>query len=367
MNDQIRIFVDCHVFDGTFQGTTTYLKGIYSKFILNKNYHFFLASNDSKILEKVFGTHENVTYLIYKNPNKYFRLLIDIPSLIKKHNIDFAHFQYIVPPFKTCRYIVTIHDILFMDFPQYFPLSYRIKNKFLFNWSALQSDIVLTVSSFSKNMINDYFKIDNVIVTPNAVDPIYFETYDKDEVKNAIEAKYGLKNYWIYISRWEPRKNHHSLLRVFVENQYYKNYSLVLIGNDAIKNEAYDHYFDGLSSAIKSKILRLKKIDFEELVLLLRGSDLSVYPSFAEGFGIPPLEALAAHVPSICSRTTGMSDFVFMKSMRFKPDDLLQMKNCIDANLNAEFDASVLEEMRNSYNWDNSVSRLQKAIENKLE
>lgn len=364
MNNQIRILVDCHVFDGTFQGTTTYLKGLYSKFILDKNYHFFLASNNSKNLELIFGTHDNVTYLNYWHSSKYLRLLFQIPLLIRKHNIDFAHFQYIVPPIKYCRYIVTVHDILFMDFPQYFPYSYRLKNKFLFKWSALQSDLVLTVSSFSKKMIEHYIKINKVIVTPNAVDPVYYENYDKKEVKKEVYEKYGLNDYWIYVSRWEPRKNHHSLLKVFVENQYYKNYSLVFVGDDAIVNEAYDHYFENLPEEIKSKIIRLKKIDFEELVLLLRGSNLSVYPSFAEGFGIPPLEALAARVPSICSNTTGMSDFTFMESMRFVPDNLIQMKNCIDKNLNTKIEKSVLEEMEKTYNWNSSVSKLRNAIEN---
>lgn len=364
MSKQIRILVDCHVFDGTFQGTTSYLKGIYSAFILDKNYHFFLASNDSENLEKVFGKHSNVSYVNYKYSNKYLRLLFDIPAIIKKYNIDFAHFQYIVPPFKRCRYIVTIHDILFMEFPQYFPLSYRLRNKFLFKWSALKSDIVLTVSSFSKNMIEEYFKIDEVIVTHNAVDPIYFEDYDKDDVKSRIYAKYGFNDYWIFISRWEPRKNHLSLLKVFVENKYYERYSLVFVGNQAIKSKAFSIYFENLSAAIKSKIVFLRNIEFEDLVPLLRGADLSVYPSFAEGFGIPPLEALAAKVPSICSNSTGMSDFTFMKSMRFAPDNLSQMKACIEANLNSNFDRSVLDAMEKTYNWKQSVLKLKNAIEN---
>lgn len=364
MSKQIRLLVDCHVFDGTFQGTTTYLKGIYSAFILDKNYYFFLASNDSKNLETIFGTHENVTYVDYKYSNKYLRLLFSIPSIIKTYKIDFAHFQYIVPPFKSCRYIVTIHDILFMEFPQYFPLKYRLINRFLFKWSALKSDIILTVSSYSKNMIKDYFNIDEVIVTPNAVDPIYFEKYDKDQVQKEILKKYGFKDYWIFISRWEPRKNHHSLLQVFVENGYFENYYLVFVGNEAIENREFSLYYERLTIEVKSKIVILKNVEFTDLVTLLRGSDLSVYPSFAEGFGIPPLEALAAKVPSICSNVTGMSDFTFMENMRFDPNNLADIKVCIDANINATVDGLVLEELKKTYHWNRSLLKLKSAIEN---
>ncbi|SDB62045.1 Glycosyltransferase involved in cell wall bisynthesis [Flavobacteriaceae bacterium MAR_2010_188] len=364
MSNQIRILVDCHVFDGTFQGTTTYLKGIYSKLILDKNFHFHLASNNSEFLKTIFGIHDNVTYLDYKFTSKYYRLIIGIPSIVKKYHIDFAHFQYIVPPFKSCRYIVTIHDILFMDYPQYFPLSYRIKYKYLFKWSAMRSDIVLTVSSFSKERIQKYFKINDILITPNAVNPIYFEDYDKKDVKNEICIKYGLKDYWIYISRWEPRKNHLSLLKVFVENEYHRNYSLVFVGNDAIENKEYRRYFESLTINVKSKVVSLKNIDFREGVLLLRGADLSVYPSVAEGFGIPPLEALAAKIPSICSNTTGMSDYTFMKSMRFDPDDLENMKNCIEENLNSRPDTYVLDQLKKTYNWEKSAMKIKYAIEN---
>jgi glycosyltransferase involved in cell wall biosynthesis len=364
MSNQIKILVDCHVFDGPFQGTTTYLKGIYSEFILDKKFHFFLASNNSQKLKTIFGKHENATYLEYKFSNKYLRLLFSIPLIIRKYKIDFAHFQYIVPPIKSCRYIVTIHDILFMDFPQYFPLSYRIRNKFLFKWSASRSDIVLSVSEFSKKRIEDCFKINKVIVTPNAVDPIFFENYNKSDVKKEVYNQYGLKDYWIYISRWEPRKNHHSLLKVFVENQYYENYSLVFVGNYSIKNKEYCKYFETLSEDVKSKIISLTNIDSNELVLLLRGASLSVYPSFAEGFGIPPLEALAANISSICSNTTGMSDFNFMESRRFQPNNLIQMKKCIDENLKLKPEPAVVKHLKKAYSWKDSGLKLKTAIEN---
>lgn len=362
MTKQFRLLVDCHVFDGSFQGTTTYLKGIYSEFILDKSIHFFLVSNNSNALGKIFGYYENVTYIQYRYSNKYLRLLLDIPSIIKKNKIDFAHFQYIVPPIKYCKYIVTIHDILFIDYPQFFPLSYKVRNKFLFKWSAKHSDIVLSVSEYSKKQIQRYFKIKDVVVTPNAVDTIYFESYSKETVKRKILQEYGFEDYWIYVSRWEPRKNHLSLLRVFVENGYYKNYYLVFIGDDAIENKVYNEYFERLSEEIKSKVIRLKKVAFEELVKLICGANISVYPSFAEGFGIPPIEALAANVPSICSNTTAMSDFDFMNNMMFQPNNLNEIKMCIENNINTIVKPHIIEEMKKRYSWELSVNKLKTAM-----
>lgn len=362
MIKSIKIFVDCHVFDGSFQGTTTYLKGIYLELINNQNIQFFFAANDLEIITQIFGTQDNVHYLQYNSHNKFYRLLIDIPRLIKQNNIDYAHFQYIVPPIKHCKYINTIHDVLFLDFPEYFPLPYRIKNKLLFKWSAKKSDVVLTVSEFSKKQIEKHFNIDNIIITPNAVDLEYYQPYDKINIKKQVKEKYNLEKYWIYISRWEPRKNHHTLLEVFVENKFYNDFSLLLVGDKSIDNNKYNAYYATLSNEIKSKITILNKVNFQQLLLLLRGADLSIYPSFAEGFGIPPLESVAAKIPTACSNTTAMEDFTFMNNNRFSPSDKQNMTEIIYKTISEDFDVSIIDKMKSKYDWKLSSSKILKAI-----
>ena len=75
-----KIFVDCHVFDGNFQGTTTYLKGLYSELLKDKRQQFFFGATNTAFLETIFGKHDNLTYVSYKAKNKYYRLSIDIPE-----------------------------------------------------------------------------------------------------------------------------------------------------------------------------------------------------------------------------------------------------------------------------------------------
>lgn len=358
----IKIFVDCHVFDGSFQGTTTYLKGMYLEMIKDESITYFFAANDIEKLKSIFGEQENVHYLQYNSHNKIYRLLIDIPRLIKENNIDFAHFQYIVPPIKNCKYINTIHDVLFLDYPNYFPKSYQIKNKWLFQWSAKKSEINLTVSEFSKQKIQEHFHIQDILITPNAVDPVYYEDYDKNTCKQKVKQSHNLEKYWIYISRWEPRKNHDTLLKVFVENHYYKEFSLVFIGDKAIQNKAYDEYYQTLSHEVKAKILTLNKVDFQQLLLLLRGADLSVYPSYAEGFGIPPLESIAAGIPTACSNTTAMRDFTFLNGNQFNPSSQAEMTEIITKTLNEDFDTSKIEKLKMQYNWTLSAKVLLDAI-----
>ena len=357
-----RILVDCHVFDGSFQGTTTYLKGIYTEMLKQTNIEFYFATHDVRNLIKIFGKHQNVTYLQYKTNNKYFRLLVEIPTLIKYYKIDIAHFQYIVPPIKFCKYITTVHDVLFLDYPYYFPFAYKLKNNFLFRYSAKISELVLTVSEFSKERIEYHFKIKNVIVTPNAVDKVYYQNYPKLEVINRIKTNYRIDNYFLYVSRLEPRKNHLTLLKVFVENKYYTNYNLVFIGADSIVDKYYKNYLAKLPTEIKNKIHHLKNINFDNLLTFVRAASLSIYPSVAEGFGIPPLESIAAQIPTICSNSTAMSDFKFMSKYLFDPLDTNDLKAKIDLAINKPYEISV-EEMQNKYNWKSTAQSFLSAIE----
>ncbi|MEY3499036.1 MAG: hypothetical protein RL308_705 [Bacteroidota bacterium] len=358
----VNFFVDCHVFDGNLQGTTTYLKGLYQELINDKTKNFFMAAHNIERLQSVFGIHENVFYLKYTSKNKFTRLLFDIPKLITQNKIDYAHFQYVVPPIKRCKYIVTIHDVLFLDFPQYFPLFYRIKNKLLFKYSANKSDIVLTVSQYSKEKIEKHFRVSNVKIIPNAIDSIYFEKYNKENEVQIVKNKFNFENYFLFVSRWEPRKNHLTLLKTFVENGYYKKYKLVFIGDDAIETKSYDNYYNLLENEVKEQIVRLKKVGFQDLVHLVRASTLSVYPSFAEGFGIPPLESIASNIPTVCSDTTAMSDFKFIGNCLFDPsssDDLnLKIMTALRDNL--------IEDKRNQvnlkYKWDMSAQIFKKLL-----
>jgi glycosyltransferase involved in cell wall biosynthesis len=355
MMTRLRIFVDCHVFDGSFQGTTTYIKGIYKELVKDSSIQFYLGANDISHVRQVFGDQPNIKYLTYARKNKFYRLLWDIPRLLKRHKIDIAHFQYIVPPVKPCIYITTIHDVLFLDYPHLFPATYKLRNNFLFKWSARRADVVLTVSSYSQERIRAHFGIDDVFVTPNAVDPLFFEPFSKKELQERVLQKFGLGQYWLYVSRWEPRKNHHAILKVFIDNGWFTDYHLVFVGDKAIDNADFDNLYKSLTDAQRARVVMLSKVSFPDLVLLTRAASLAVYPSIAEGFGIPPLEAAAAGVPVSCSGSSAMSDFTFFGQHLFDPASVHDMQRAI--SLIMEEPARDLgESIRSKYDWAASAS-----------
>lgn len=357
----LKIFVDCHVFDGTFQGTTTYLRGIYTEMVKEKDITFYFAASDTDRLKEIFGTAENINYLQYKKHNKFYRLLVDIPGMIKEHKIDYAHFQYIVPPVKYCRYIVSLHDVIFMEYPEYFPAAYRLKNGLLFKASAKKADILLTISEYSRTQIKKHFGLDSHGITVNTADDVFFEPYNKAEVQQQVQQKFGISNYWLFVSRREPRKNHHGLLKAFYEGGFYKKYSLVLVGDNAIKNEEFERLYNTLPEEVKQKVFSFSRVGFNDMLLMLRGASLSVYPSIAEGFGIPPLEAAAAGIPVACSGATAMSDFTFLGNALFDPystEDMIEKINYALAHPTPGLSAQVSQK----YSWAHAAQVLLKLV-----
>ncbi|AWA29251.1 glycosyltransferase family 1 protein [Flavobacterium magnum] len=354
-NNKLRIFVDCHVFDKGFQGTRTYIQGLYLELVKDSSRHFFLAASDTEGLQRIFGQADNITYLKYKSSGALSRLGYEIPRMIRKNQIDFAHFQYRVPPIKLCRYIVTIHDVLFEDFPEDFPKLNRVQSFLTYKASAQISDIVLTVSPYSKKQIQRHLKVKKVWVTPNAVEDVFFESYDKAQAIARVSKKFAIApRYIIYVSRWEPRKNHHLLLEQFVNLGLYRDFDLVFIGDTTFNNGKYDELFDSLDADIRKKIFRFQKVDFQDMLLLLRGASVATYPSRAEGFGIPPLESVAARVPTITSNLTAMSDFDFLDGVSFNPDNRKDFGEKLlyvtRDNLDYGFDAKIAA-LKQKYNW----------------
>ena len=345
----MRLLVDAHVFDGRFQGTRTYLEGLYTHLTQHKDIDFFFASTKEEQLKDIFGEADNIHYVHLNGEGRLKRLAIEFPQIIEENKIDYAHFQYISPLFKNCMEIVTVHDLLFMDFPQYFPAKYKTKNEFLFRRSAKRADVLLTVSEFSKDEIVRHFGIkgDNIHITYNSILPSMDIADDID-----LKKKYGLDKYILTVSRIEPRKNHLALLKAFVElGLADQGYQLVMVGGKDLEYADFFAYYDSLSGYLKQSILFLQ-VPFSDLVALYRHASMFVFPSYGEGFGIPPIEAIAYGCPLLCSNATAMAEFGLPDEISFRPDDLEELKEKMLKQLECPLDVSTYSgRVLSKYDW----------------
>ena len=187
------------------------------------------------------------------------RLVIEFPKILKNGNYDYAHFTYFIPFIKYCKYIVSIHDLLFLDFPNQFSYKYKIGRSILFLYSAIRSDILLTISNYSKKSLIKYFKIntDKIYITPCATINIY---------KENIKLKRLIKDdYLLYVSRIEHRKNHITLLKSYIELKLYEKYSLLFIGAKSENVSEFYELLENIPHKISNKIMHFENVSELEL------------------------------------------------------------------------------------------------------
>jgi glycosyltransferase involved in cell wall biosynthesis len=364
-----KIFVDAHVFDDEFQGTRTFIKGVYSQLAEKDGLQLFLAANDIENLRANFPQQKNIIFIQYKSRSAWKRLAYEIPSIIRKNQIEFAHFQYITPVVKNCRFIVTTHDVIFNEYPEEFSRAYRVRKNFLYRISALKSDILTTVSEYSRRSIRKYLGIRSrpIHLTPNGVDEKYFEEYDREESHRYISDKFGVKNFILTVGRIEPRKNHILMVQAYLELKLYEqDIYLVLLGDTTIKVPELDELIGHQPENIRKYLFMKNDVDDHDLLEFYRAAKVFVYPSRAEGFGIPPLEAAAVRTPVLCSNSSAMADFDFFGEDQFDPDDRKAFREKLKRVFQMRSDEDRLKKLseiiRERYSWRQPAEKLYELI-----
>jgi len=366
-----KIFVDAHMFDHGFEGTASFIQGLYLA-LLEKypgQYRIYLGCANPEQVLKSFEGNSAIETVKYQTENRYLRLLFEIPRLIQQIKPDIAHFQYFTPFVKNCKWHVTIHDVLFNDFPQYFPHGYaRIRN-ILFPLSARRAELLSTVSGYSRERLAHWYgcEASKLTVIPNGTSQMDVRNLSPQtaSVKTVLSNPGG---FLLCVSRFEPRKNQANLLRAYLNGQYWKNgISLIFVGARTLRVPEFNQVWAEVPREAKACIQFLYGLPYADMQILNAHAIASIYPSFAEGFGMPPLESAVHGTPSLCAKTTAMAEFDFFGPMFFDPSDPEELRRAIDnvlenpevARLHAE---TAMHVVRNRYSWSNSADILHQAM-----
>lgn len=307
----MRVGVDLHVVDGMFQGSRTHVIELFSRVAaLCPEYQFFGFLDDIESFKENYPAFNlpnfNLVHMPHSSSIK--RLMWQLPKLQSQLKLDLLHTQYILPLPSLSRSMVTIHDVLFESHPEYFSAIFRLRSRIFMRLAAYQASHVFTVSNFSKNEICQRYGLadDQVSVTYNGVD---FNRFYPGNDGFEFLAQRGLETgkYFLTVGRLEPRKNHVTLLRAY--SQLGKSAPrLVIVGQ---KDFGFEALFEELiDPELRERVLIIEDVGDKELPALYRHGLAFIYPSLAEGFGMPPLEAMASGVPVIVANNTALTEVV---------------------------------------------------------
>lgn len=358
------IFIDAHYLEIGSNGVGTFILYLYKSIISrNRSYNFIFGAYNIEKIKKYFQYNDNVKVLKYKYKHQA-RFIFDIPKIINENNVDIAHFQYIMPIVKNRKttYITTIHDILFIEFKKYFPFVYRVLRTFTFYISSRRSDIITTVSNYSKNALVKYFNVkkEKIYMVPLGTQ---LEKTDEEKIQKDITNKLMNKKYILYVSRFEPRKKQDELLETYIEMKLYeKNIFVVFVGFKSIKNDKFDILYDSIDIIQKNKIYIFNNVNDSTLSWLYENCLVFTYMSIAEGFGLPILEAAIRKKQVIFVGSTAMKDFEFLKNGIVKLDKnykinkvefIEKLQRAIDNRLYNQGELDKIKEIvLKNYNWN---------------
>lgn len=239
------------------------------------------------------------------------------------------------------RSIVTIHDLIFLKFPQYFGRIDRFIYKLKARYSCRHADKIVAISECTKRDIIEFFHTD-----PAKIEVIYqscddsFKSPSSAQTKQEVRIKHALPpKYILNVGTIETRKNLLTLIKALP--QIHEDYQLVVVG----KRTAYaDLVHDEITNqGLKDRVHFLQNVPFDELPSIYQMANAFVYPSLYEGFGIPIIEALYSRIPVIAATGSCLEEAGGENSLYVSPFDEVALSTAINKVLH---DPALAEHMK---------------------
>lgn len=249
--------------------------------------------------------YPNIKAVIKGSMQAHLFVQMQLPGLARRYEIDIIHGPNFYLPL-SCKIpsVVTIHDLSVLLFPEFHSFLHRQSQRFLLP-SVNRADAVICDSfSTASDLVKLKPDVETKVHTVHlAVDEKFFI----DSADMGIVEKYSLpEEYILFVGTLEPRKNLVGLLRAFATICHKIPHDLVIAGGIGWKNTELYRTIEDLM--ISDRVHFAGYVNDEDLPSLYRLASVFVYPSFYEGFGLPPLEAMACGTPTVTSNTSSMPE-----------------------------------------------------------
>lgn len=240
-----------------------------------------------------------------------FYLAFILPFKIKKYKPDVYHLMDTSPVYiKTCPTISTIHDLAEFSVPEKYNKVKCFLRKIYVKSQAKKSDLIITVSNYTKKDIQDRFNINE-----NKIRVIH--NYFENSHKIDINRKY--KNYFLVVGEIERTKNVGMIVEAFSKLKLEKNidFRLIIVGK---RGNDYDNVVTTIKKyKIENYVDLLNYVPDDKLFELYKNAFALIFASSFEGFGLPLLEAMSFGIPVISSNTSSMPEVVGKAGLLFNP------------------------------------------------
>ncbi len=336
----MKIAFDGRVLERKMTGVGRYLINILDELPNwdKSNQYFIFTNNYQKHIQNSF-----YVYRILEKPfinSKIFTPLwlnYFLPPELEKDEIDVLIGPNILIPTKrinNCFKISIVHDIMPLTHPEFFPYFYKNFLRIYLPSSIKSSDLIITISEASKKSICEYFNFpeEKIKVVYNTISKNFRKLTEEEIIKVQKESTLNLpKKFLIYVGVIEKRKNIDLILKLAENlNRIDNDLKILLVGKPGYGYKRLKWKIDKLSS----KVFELNQVSDRDLLLLYNKARMLLFPSFVEGFGLPPIEAMACGTPVIASNCEALKEIIGEDGILCEPNDLNCLMEAVNILLN---------------------------------
>ena len=246
-------------------------------------------------------------------PSRWLWMHSRLPQHLTKQSVQLAHFpNNSAPLWSSTPYILTIHDASLFLYPEHHPWQRLLTVRTFLPQAARRAAAIITVSQHAKRELQEILQLpdEKLHVVYEAASERFRKRVTSAEI-DTIQHKYNLPaDYLLFVGTLEPRKNLPRLLTAYAAmlqaDPTKKQYKLVLAGSDGWGKETLSEQITALG--LQQQVIFLGYVNDNDLPGLYAGATLFIFPSLHEGFGLPPLEAMACGTPVLTSSNSAMSE-----------------------------------------------------------
>jgi glycosyltransferase involved in cell wall biosynthesis len=356
----LRIGIDAHSVGTGLAGNESYITNLVEALAeLDSFNRYTLYVTKREAIERFHNRWPHVTVRQTLPHTPLVRVPLTLAAELRRRPVDLLHVQYTAPPFSPCAVVATIHDLSFEHLPQTFKRRSRVQLRLTVRRTAQTAARIIVPSEHTRRDICETYGIKStrVSVTPLAAPSHFAPVCDESEVSRVREL-YGIRgDYVLTVGSIQPRKNLARLMAAYAGLRAARPQAnlpqLVLVGKRAW---LYDETLSAVEKLGLSDLTVLTGYVSEaDLPALYTGALCFVYPSYFEGFGLPPLEAMQCGAPVIVGNRTSLPEVVGDAGLLVDPFDEEALAEAIaqvinDAGLRARLRDRGLERAR-QFSW----------------
>ena len=360
-------------------GVGTYIRNVVRTLgRLDHENSYFLLGSAGKVKE-IDSLPANFHTVCITEPEGSIKSFLGFRSAVSRLQCDLVHVPnlFSVPRGLCCPYVMTVHDMLeHMSRSRersgllrslHFQMTKRVLN------GAAQ---IFAVSNFTKNEIEKLFGIpsDRIEVVYNAIDERFLHGHATTADRQLIAERYLVTYpFLLYAGRVSPHKNVVRMIEAFSalkteleKDQVFPDLKLIIIGDDLSGNP--DLRRTVIRSGVQNDVRFLGFVPIEVLRIFYDAAKIFVFPSLYEGFGLPPLEAMAHGTPVVTSNVTSLPEVVGNAAVLVNPENVFEIMRALHRVL---LDQPLREKMKQrsskqvtKFSWEKSVCRIIEAYQN---